>query len=131
MTDRLRFLIVLLILTTVCLAQEGLTVQSKGKQKWPAAEANKIYLSACSVVQREFGATHSVAPTITLVLGANSNVVRFEEREIRLTKWDRNAFAQGVVMLAFEDVMLVRRVAMAKRAVIWVDTTVDVERLTK
>ena len=55
MTDRLRFLIVLLILTTACLAQEGLTVQSKGKQKWPAAEANKIYLSACSVVQREFG----------------------------------------------------------------------------
>lgn len=131
MTDRLRFLVVLLILTTVCLAQEGLTVQSKGKQKWPAAEANKIYLSACSVVQREFGATHSVAPTITLVLGADSNVVRFDAREIRLTKWDRNAFAQGVVMLAFEDVMLDRRVAMANRAVMWVDTTVDVERLTK
>ena len=34
-------------------------------------------------------------------------------------------------MLAFEDVMLDRRVAMAKRAVIWVDATVDVERLTK
>lgn len=66
-----------------------------------------------------------------MVLGADSNVVRFDAREIRLTKWDRNAFAQGVVMLAFEDVMLDRRVAMANRAVMWVDTTVDVERLTK
>jgi hypothetical protein len=108
-----------------------LTVRSKGKQKWPAAQANKIYLSASSVVQREFGATHSVAPAITLVLGADGNVVRFDAREIRFTKWDRNVFAQGVVMLAFEDVMLDRGVAMAKRAVMWVDTTVDVERLTK
>jgi hypothetical protein len=131
MTNRLSFVIVVLILATACLAQEGLTVRSNRKQKWPAAEAQKIYLSACSVVQREFGATHSVAPTITLVLGADSNEVGFDKREIRLAKWDRNAFAQGVVMLAFEDVMRDRRVAMAKRALIWVDTTVDVERLTE
>jgi hypothetical protein len=131
MTNRLRFLTVVLVLTTACFAQEGFTVQRNGKQKCPGAEAQKIYLSTCAIVQRDFGATHSVAPTITMVLGSYSNEVRFDKQEIRLTKWDRNAFAQGVVMLAFEDVMLVRRVAMAKRAVIWVDTTVDVERLTK
>jgi hypothetical protein len=131
MANRLRFGIVALILATACLAQEGLTVHSKEKQKWPAAEAQKIYLSACSVVQREFGATHSVAPTITLVLGVEKNVVRFDTREIRLTKWDRYLFAQGVVILAFEDLMMDRRTAMAQRAVTWVDATVDVERLTK
>jgi hypothetical protein len=105
-----------------------LTVHAKGKQKWPAAEALKIYRSACSVVQRELGATHSVAPLLTLVLGADRNEVGFGQREIRLTKWDRNAFAQGVVMLAFEDVMLDRRMAMAKRALIWADATIEVER---
>jgi hypothetical protein len=131
MANRLRFGIVVLILATACLAQEGLTVHSKEKQKWPAAEAQKIYLSACSVVQREFGATHSVAPTITLVLGVEKNVVRFDTREIRITKWDRYLFAQGVVILAFEDLMMDRRTAMAQRAVTWVDATVDVERLTK
>lgn len=131
MANRLRFGIVVLILATACLAQEGLTVHSKEKQKWPAAEAQKIYLSACSVVQREFGATHSVAPTITLVLGVEKNVVRFDTREIRLTKWDRYLFAQGVVILAFEDLMMDRRTAMAQRALTWVDATVDVERLTK
>ena len=35
------FLVVILILATVCLAQEGLTVHSKGKQKWPAAEPQR------------------------------------------------------------------------------------------
>jgi hypothetical protein len=104
---------------------------SKGKQKWPAAEAQKIYLSACSVVQREFSSNRSVTTRVTLVLGDDKNVVRFGTREIRLTKWDRYLFAQGVVMLASEDLMMDRRTAMAQRAVTWVDATVDVERLTK
>ena len=120
--------ILVLILSTLCPAQEGLTVHAKGKQKWPAAEAQKIYRSARSVVQRELGATHSVAPLLTLVLGADRNEVAIDQREIRLTKWDRNAFAQGVVMLAFEEVMLDRRMAMAKRALIWADATIEVER---
>lgn len=103
-------------------------MHAKGKQRWPAAEAQKIYRSACSVVQREFGATHTVAPPLTLVLGAERNEVAFDQREIRLTKWEPNRFAQGVVMLAFEDVMLDRRMAMAKRALIWADATIEVER---
>ena len=73
----------------------------------------------------------SVTPTVTLVLGDDKNVVRFDTREIKLTKWDRYLFAQGVVMLAFEDLMMDHRTAMAQRAVTWVDATVDVERLTK
>ena len=96
MTNRLRFLTVVLVLTTACFAQEGFTVQRNGKQKCPGAEAQKIYLSTCAIVQRDFGATHSVAPTITMVLGSYSNEVRFDKQEIRLTKWDRNAFAQGI-----------------------------------
>jgi hypothetical protein len=132
MTNRLSLLMVFLILATVCLAQEGLSVQNKGKQKWPAAEARKIYLSACSVVQREFGSNRPVAPRVMVVLGASKNEVWFQGQEIRLTKWDRYAFAQGVVWLAFVDLMpSQQRLAIAKRAVNWVDATVDVEQLRK
>jgi hypothetical protein len=132
MTNRLRFLIVVLISTTACLAQDGLTVQSKGKQKWPAAEAQKIYFSACSVVRREFGSNRPVAPRVTLVLGASKNEVWFQGQEIRLTKWDRYAFAQGVVWLAFVDLMpSQQRLTIAKQVVNWADATVDVEQLRK
>jgi hypothetical protein len=132
MTNRLSLLMVFLIMATVSLAQEGLTVQNKGKQKWPAAEAQNIYLSACSVVQREFGGNRSVAPTVTLVLGTDKNEVWFQDREIRLKKWDRYAFAQGVVWLAFEDLMpSQQRLTITKRIVSWADATVDIEQLRK
>jgi hypothetical protein len=132
MTNRLRFLIVVLISATVCLAQDGLTVQSKGKQKWSAAEAQKIYFSACSVVQRKFGSNRPVAPRVTLVLGANKNSVEFQGQEIRLTKWDRYAFAQGIVWLAFVDLIpSQQRLAIAKQVVSWADATVDIEQLRK
>ena len=131
MTGRLKFVIVLLNLATMGLAQEGLTVQSKGKQKLPVAEAQKIYASACAVVQREFGATRPVMHRVILILGANNNEVGFDERQIRLTKWDRGAFAQGVVMLASSDILLDRRMSLARRALTWSDATVDAKQLGK
>ena len=132
MNKRLRLGIVVLSLATACLAQEGLTIHSKGKQKWPAAEAEKIYLSACSAVQREFGSNRAVRPQVTVVLGADRDEVSFDKREIRLTKWDRHAFAQGVVLFAFEDLMPVeQRVVLAKRALIWADATLDIEHVEK
>jgi hypothetical protein len=131
MTRQLKFAVVLLSLATMCLAQEGLTVESKGKQKLPVAEAQKIYASACAVVQREFGAIRPVMPRVTLVLGADKNQVGFDERQIRLTKWDRGAFAQAVVILASSDIVLDRRLSLAKRALTWADATVDVKQLGK
>jgi len=124
--------ILILSLATPCLAQEGLTIHRKAKQKWPAAEAEKIYLSACSTVQREFGSNRAVRPQVTVVLGADKDAVLFDEREIMLTKWDRRLFAQGVVVLAFEDLMPVeQRLILAKRAVNWADATVEIERVEK
>jgi len=132
MNKWLRMGIVVLSLATACLAQEGLTIHSKEKQKWPAAEAVKIYLSACSAVQREFGSNRAVRPQVTVVLGADKDAVLFDEREIRLTKWDRHLFAQGVVVFAFEDLMPVeQRLILAKRAVNWADATVEIERIDK
>jgi hypothetical protein len=115
-----------------CSEQDELSVQNRKNQKWPAAEAQKIYLSACSVVQREFGRTTPLAPQVTLVLGADKNEVWFTGREIRLTKWNDHAFAQGVVWLAFEDLMpSQQRLAIATRSLNWADSTVEVEQLEK
>jgi hypothetical protein len=132
MTTAVKLAMVVLALATACYAQDGLSVQSRGRQKWPDAEAQKIYLSACSVVQREFRRNRPLAPQITLVLGADKNEVWFTGREIRLTNWNRYAFAQGVVWLAFEDLMpSQQKLAIATRAVNWADSTVAVEELTK
>jgi hypothetical protein len=116
----------ILLLACVGLAQEAFDVQDKGKHKWPAEDAQKIYTSACTVVEREFGIHHNVRPRFTLVLGADENGLFVHQREIRLSKWDPYLFAQGVVMLAFDDLMtLDERLVMSKRAMTWADSTVD------
>ena len=81
---------------------------------------DKLYLSACSAVQREFGGTRPVRPQVTLVLGADKDEALWDRREIRLIKWNPHLFAQGVVVFAFEDLMpLDERMAVATRAVNW------------
>lgn len=132
MTTAVKLAVFALTLATVCSAQDGLSIRNKGNQKWPAAEAQKIYFSACSVVQQEFGRTLPFAPQVRLVVGADKNEVWFPGREIRLTKWNRDSFAQGVVWLAFEDLMSSQlRLAIATRALNWADSTVEVEHLKK
>ena len=102
------------------LGQRLFDVQVKGSQKWPSAEADKLYLSACAAVQKEFRSNRPIRPQIILVLGAEKNEARLETREIRLTKWNSYLFTQGVVILAFEDLMPMKdRMAMARRAVSW------------
>jgi hypothetical protein len=96
-------------------------------QKW-----RRFYSSACSVVQREFDIGHPLHPEVRLVLGADKNEIWFAGREVRCTKWDRYAFAQRVVWLAFEDLMRSeQRLTIAKRALSWADSTVEIERLAK
>lgn len=132
MTKRFRLLVASLILATSCFAQDELTVSNKKNQKWPTAEAAKIYLSACSVVQREFGGRRLLHPSIKVVVGADANNVQLSKRELRLVKWDPYLFAQGVVIFAFEDLMPAEeRLTITKRAVSWADATVEVGQLRK
>jgi hypothetical protein len=127
-----KFGISVLAFTAACFAQDGLTIDNKHKGSVSAPEAEKIYSSACAVVQREFEFTHPLHPHVRLVLGVDKDEILLVRREIRLTKWDRFAFAQGVVWLAFEDLMpSQQRLTIAKRAVIWADSTVEIERLAK
>jgi hypothetical protein len=69
---------------------------------------------------------------VTLILGSDVNQADWDLREIRLIKWDPYLFAQGVVIFAFEDLMPTElRLAVARRAVTWVDSTVEVNSFTK
>src|ERR1700687_223513 len=132
MLTAVKFTISVLALAAACLAQDGLTIDNKHKERVCTPEAEKIYSSACSVVQREFGCRHALHPQVRLVLGADKNEVRFAGREIRLTKWNPYNFAQGAVGFAFEDLMpSQQRLTTAKRVVSWADSTVEMERLAK
>ena len=98
----------------------------------PTEEVDKLYLSACSAVQREFKGSRSVEPQVTLVLGADRDEAVLDSREIRFTKWNPYLFAQGVVAFAFEDLMTPdQRMAVARRAVNWAGSTVEIKALSK
>lgn len=92
MSTAVKFVTFVLAFAAACSSQDGLRIRNRGNQKWPAGEAQKIYLSACSVVQQEFGRTLPLAPQVTLVLGADKNEVWLVGGEVRLTKWNRDAF---------------------------------------
>ena len=132
MLTALKFAISVLALAGASLAQDGLTIDNKHKERASSPEVEKIYSSGVSVVQREFGISRPLYPRARLVLGADKNEIWFAGREIRLTKWNRHAFAQGVVWLAFEELMpSQQRLTIAKRAVTLADSTMEIERLAK
>jgi hypothetical protein len=132
MTKTSRLTVVVLALAAACWAQSSPTVQVRGRQKWSAEEVDKLYLSACSAVQREFGGTRPVRPQFTLVLGADKDQADLDSREIRLIKWNPDLFAQGVVVFAFEGLMpLDQRLAVARRAVNWAGSTIETKAISK
>jgi hypothetical protein len=97
-------------------------------------EAESIYHTACSVVQREFHSGASeLCPHFTVVIGAEQNELhsrRAQGGEIWMKKWDPIVFAQGVVVLTF-DHMLTRDVIvqLGNRALRQSNATADVAGL--
>jgi hypothetical protein len=107
-------------------------VSNEGTQKWSPSEVNKVYLSACTAVQREFGNSFVLRPSITLVLGADKNAFVFDKKTVLLKRWDRSLFAEGVVILAFEELLTPqRRMTMTNHAVNLAQATVDIGEITK
>jgi hypothetical protein len=133
MKNLVKTVMVVLVFACACCAQEAVVnVSSKGKQKWSRSEVDKIYLSACTAVQKEFGNGIILRPSIDLVLGSDKNIVYFDKKTILLKRWDRSLFAEGVVILAFEEMLTPeRRVTITNRAVTWAQATVDVGELRK
>ena len=100
MSGGIRSALCIMVLGTSCIAQEGLTIQHRSKEKVQEAEVQKLYVSACAVVRQEFHDSHLNNPAVTLVVGADKDEMVSQEREIRLVRWNPYLFAQGVVMLA-------------------------------
>ncbi len=130
--NTVRLTVIVLLLAAEGWGQNFLAVQVKGRQRWQADEVDKLYLSACSAVQMEFGGRRPVRPQIILILGADKNEAVMENGEIRLVKWNPYLFAQGVVAFAFEDLMHTdERLMMARRAVNWAGSTTEIKDTQK
>lgn len=92
-------------------------------------EAEKLYQSTCAVVRREFPGSGELRPRFTVLLGADRDEVH-SQTEIWLRQWNPNLFAQGVAVLAFDQLLttdLVRK--LAKRGIQQSNAMVDVADL--
>lgn len=138
-----KLLAVLFILSSLGLAQSSsdgsfsvhhLNTVNPSLRPAQMLEAESVYHSACRVVQREFhkGASEP-CPHFTVLVGAERNELhsrRTEDGQIWMKKWDPIVFAQGVVVLTF-DQMLTRDVIvkLGNRALQQSNAAVDVAGL--
>lgn len=64
---------------------------------------------------------------LTLLLGNDIGRVYYTKREIQLKKWDEYKFAQGVVILAVNDLLPEdKKYSLSKLALLEAESTVDV-----
>ncbi len=106
------------------------TIHNPQNQSVPYAEAQTIYLSACGVVEQEYGRTEHLRPRLTLLLGAAEDRVYYPNREIQLKKWDEYKFAQGVVILAVNDMFPEdKKYSLSNLALLEAESTVNVSEL--
>jgi hypothetical protein len=62
MLTALKFAISVLALAGASLAHDRLTIDNRHKERLSTPEAEKIYSSSCSVVEREFDIKHPLHP---------------------------------------------------------------------
>jgi len=62
MLTALKFAISVFALAGASLAHDGLTIDNRHKERLSTPEAEKIYSSACSVVELEFDIKHPLHP---------------------------------------------------------------------
>jgi hypothetical protein len=103
-------------------------------------EAESICQSVWTVVQREFrDSSGAVRPQFTVVIGADRNEVTGNTvhsdavpkiYELQMKKWDPVIFAQGVVILSFDQMLTDDTIRqLTTRAFRYRDSTVDVAGL--
>jgi hypothetical protein len=125
-----------ILLSSLAAAQEDspFSVKNEKNKDWPAAEANRIYASACMLVAREVRPERppELRPQFTLVLGAEKDQIieRNHKIELRLKEWNREKFAHGVVLLAAREVLQSKAVMMlTQRTLSWTDSVVSAAEL--
>jgi hypothetical protein len=93
------------ILAVECATAQSFAVRNPNHQAWPKAEADKIYNFATRLVAEEFKPRQGVHPQFTLVLGYEKDQMDVNTNELRLRKWDRRMFTEGVILFGFEQMM--------------------------
>ena len=87
------------------LAQEFFTILNPNHEDVSATKAQEVYLLVCKAVEERMNWSTTIRPRLVLHLGAEQNLLRLPDREIRLKKWDEYRFAEGVVELALRDLL--------------------------
>lgn len=106
-------LLILAIAISACVvhAQSALPfeVSNPKNKKWPAAEAGRIYASACDLLARTVRPENppDLHPKFRLVLGANQDeyVRNAGTNEVHLKSWNPEMFAEAVVLGAVREML--------------------------
>jgi hypothetical protein len=124
----------LLLLAAASLGQDSpnhyFVVQQAGKSS-PASdarlhEAEKLYLSACEVVQRDFHMVESVRPHFTVVLGTERNEFH-TATTVWLKDWNPAMFTQAVVVMAYYQMLTTdMQKQLTRRALEYANASVNV-----
>ena len=120
---------VALVLMQLGLSQTLFGVRNPKNQKWPEAEANRIYMSTARAIAAEFKLPQPIYAHFTLMLGADENSVDIDARELRLKKWNTYFYAEGVLRLNFDQVLSSEaKMRLARRAVAESEAMVTVDQ---
>lgn len=102
-------------------------------------QAENLYTIACAVVKHDFhNGAGELRPRFKVVIGAENNEVHSarmrhdSDAELWMKKWNPMVFAQGVVVLAFDE-LLTREVItqLGNRTIRYSDASVDASDLSK
>jgi len=130
----LRILLALLILTSAALAQSASDgsfsvrdIAHANPVLTPAQlrEAENIYQNACAVVLHDFHSSELRNPHVDVIVGTDRDLIHGRS-EIWMKKWDRDKFAQGIVLLLLLNTDAIEQ--LGRRAVRYSDATINVSK---
>jgi hypothetical protein len=101
------------------------TIFNPANEKISYAEAEKVYLAACQTIEREFNRPDPIRPHLTVHLHSDENNLHYPDRDLRLSRWDKDRFAEAVVELVLHDMVSPQeRLRLTKLAVSQAEATV-------
>lgn len=122
----------ILFLAEICLSQTPFQVSNPKHQEWPQSEALLIYDCEARNLAEQFNLPRVPRAVFTVVLGAEENSVDMNTKELRLKKWDKYLYAEGVLRLTFDQILSSEsKMRLARRAVAESEATVNSRSITR
>lgn len=130
----LKVFLVLLVMTSALLAQSSSDgsfsvrdIAHGSPVLTPAQlrEAESIYLNACAIVQHDFHSSDLKHPHVDVIVGTDRDLVHGRS-EMWMTKWDKDKFAQGIVLLLLLNTDVIEQ--LSSRAVRYSNATINVSK---